>query len=174
MPAFCNRRRQTTLLNCSNRCLFAHPGSYFLHFITLFAFFPGRLFSGSPRLRHWPLRVTLDPLRASETRNARCVWQAMGHTERLRWLVTGGLGAARLVARARRALSLPNRVRRLSSGENVFARGHARTRTARLCTPRASSERRVSWSLAPRDGPDPDCLLASMGAHDRSGEGACR
>ena len=27
------------LLNCSNRCSFAHPASYFLHSITLFTFF---------------------------------------------------------------------------------------------------------------------------------------
>lgn len=34
--------------------------------------------------------VTLDPLRASE-RSLRCVWQAMGHAERLRRLVTMGV-----------------------------------------------------------------------------------
>ena len=49
-PATCNFTTQVStpelssehgafLLNCSNRCSFAHPASYFLHSITLFTFF---------------------------------------------------------------------------------------------------------------------------------------
>ena len=47
-------------------------------------------FSALAATETYGLWVTLDPLRASE-RSLRCVWQAMGHAERLRRLVTMGV-----------------------------------------------------------------------------------
>ena len=52
--------------------------------------FAREAFSALAATETYGLWVTLDPLRASE-RSLRCVWQAMGHAERLRRLVTMGV-----------------------------------------------------------------------------------
>ena len=52
--------------------------------------FAREAFSALAATETYGLWVTLVPLRASE-RSLRCVWQAMGHAERLRRLVTMGV-----------------------------------------------------------------------------------